>query len=63
MADFTNRRCINLLNNVEQHLEKWTRKKYPKLGKRLARQLLGKIKEENPKTFYHWTLGLGQKAE
>ncbi|WP_264685012.1 MAG: hypothetical protein ABS251_03435 [Wolbachia endosymbiont of Ephestia elutella] len=51
------------LNNVEQHLEKWTRKKYPKLGKRLARQLLGKIKEENPKTFYHWTLGLGQKAE
>ncbi|WP_255453436.1 group II intron reverse transcriptase/maturase [Wolbachia endosymbiont of Atemnus politus] len=45
-----------LLNNIERHLEKWVRKKYRKLGKRLARQLLGKMRAGNPNTFYHWRL-------
>lgn len=44
-----------LLNNVERHLEKWVSKKYL-IGKRLARKLLGKMRTENPNTFYHWRL-------
>lgn len=44
-----------LLNNVERHLEKWVGKKYL-IGKRLARKLLGKMRTENPNTFYHWRL-------
>ncbi|QOD37974.1 group II intron reverse transcriptase/maturase [Candidatus Wolbachia massiliensis] len=53
------------LKNIERQLEKWVKRKYKKLrthGK-LARQLLGKMRKEGPGTFYHWTLGLGQKAE
>lgn len=44
-----------LLNNVERHLEKWVKRKY-QIGKRLARELLGKMRKENPNTFYHWSL-------
>ncbi|KLT22418.1 putative reverse transcriptase [Wolbachia endosymbiont of Armadillidium vulgare str. wVulC] len=44
-----------LLNNVERHLEKWVKRKY-QIGKRLARKLLGKMRKENPNTFYHWSL-------
>ncbi|UPA54793.1 group II intron reverse transcriptase/maturase [Wolbachia pipientis] len=53
------------LKNIERQLEKWARRKYKKLQTRggLARQLLGKMRKEGPDTFYHWTLGLGQKAE
>lgn len=53
------------LRNIEQHLEKWVRRKYKKLRNhgRLARQLLGKMRKEGTNTFYHWTLALGQKTE
>ncbi|WP_264328677.1 group II intron maturase-specific domain-containing protein [Wolbachia endosymbiont (group A) of Andrena hattorfiana] len=53
------------LKNIERQLEKWARRKYKKLQThgRLARQLLGKMRKEGPDTFYHWTLGLGQKTE
>lgn len=53
------------LKNIERQLEKWARRKYRKLQThgRLARQLLGKMRKEGPDTFYHRTLGLGQKAE
>ncbi|WP_264723586.1 group II intron reverse transcriptase/maturase [Wolbachia endosymbiont (group A) of Cheilosia soror] len=53
------------LKNVERHLEKWVKRKYKRLRGhgRLARQFLGKVRKRSPDIFYHWTLGLGQKAE
>ncbi|MBA8754770.1 group II intron reverse transcriptase/maturase [Wolbachia endosymbiont of Drosophila bicornuta] len=53
------------LKNIERQLEKWVKRKYRKLRTRgkLASQLLGRVRKENPDTFYHWTLGLGQKTE
>ncbi|WP_275936935.1 group II intron maturase-specific domain-containing protein, partial [Wolbachia endosymbiont of Cylisticus convexus] len=53
------------LKNVERHLEKWVKRKYKRLRGhgRLARQFLGKVRKRSPDIFYHWTLGLDQKAE
>uniref|UniRef100_UPI00333F0D00 group II intron reverse transcriptase/maturase n=1 Tax=Wolbachia endosymbiont (group B) of Pilophorus perplexus TaxID=3066160 RepID=UPI00333F0D00 len=53
------------LKNIERHLEKWVKRKYKRLRGhgRLARQFLGKVRKRSPDIFYHWTLGLGQKAE
>lgn len=53
------------LRNIERYLVKWVRTKYKKLRNhgRLAKQFLGKVRKRSPNIFYHWTLGLGQKAK
>jgi RNA-directed DNA polymerase len=53
---YSNKSLRRVLQHVDLRLIKWMKKKY-RLGTRKAIAKLTRMKNENPKLFYHWEAG------